>query len=328
MWALSFFTAWTIPDMWTKDNLPDVEPDGLYVPEVGEWGCDKYLRVWMYDEIFARSMKGKWTRVYLDLFAGAGYAYLKGSKRIVPSSALLALQIPDPFDLYIFCEADPKPLAALQARVQRLNPSVPVHFVKGDANESVEAILRLIPVQRSLTFCFVDPFGTNVRLSAIRQLANARKMDFLILLALGMDANRNRDRYQKEACERLDDFLGGRDWRKRWEEAKRSGKGFRGFLAEQYAEAMSALGYLDTNLEEMYPYAYHIETCYCTIWRSSVSTTSPKVFGLKCESTAMSRPGLASKVLPIPQPSLPASHPTYAHLIRARQPSAYGLPTV
>jgi three-Cys-motif partner protein len=105
-------------------RLPELEDDGLLTPEVGEWAEEKYRLVGLYDELFPKSMKGKWgSRVYLDLFSGAGRARLKGTKRIVPASPLLALSVSDKFDRYIFCEMESEKLSALnregEARLSR-----------------------------------------------------------------------------------------------------------------------------------------------------------------------------------------------------------------
>lgn len=237
--------------MWTKSTLPDAPDDGLPTPEVGEWGVEKYLRVWMYDEIFSKSQKEKWSRVYVDLFAGAGYALLKESGRRVLSSAMLALHVPHRFDRYVLCEANPELMAALRERVARAAPEAHVVFLEGDANQIAQSILREIPSD-SLAFCFVDPFGTNIRLNTIRVLA-ARRIDFLILLALGMDANRNKEIYRSEESTRLDEFLGDLAWRERWAAEEKIGGRFQRFLAREYAGAMRSLGYLETALDEMHP---------------------------------------------------------------------------
>ena len=65
-------------------------------------------------------MKRKWDfRVYIDLFAGAGRSQIEGTSRIVLASPLLALEIIDKFDLYVFCEKDETKMDALIKRVQR-----------------------------------------------------------------------------------------------------------------------------------------------------------------------------------------------------------------
>jgi hypothetical protein len=52
-----------------------VEDDGLECPPVGAWAEEKYRLVSLYDELFATGMKDKWDeRVYIDLYAGAGFA--------------------------------------------------------------------------------------------------------------------------------------------------------------------------------------------------------------------------------------------------------------
>ena len=51
-------------------------------------------------------MKDKWdTRIYLELYAGAGHSRIRQFEIIV-GSPLLALNVKDPFDKYVFCEDD------------------------------------------------------------------------------------------------------------------------------------------------------------------------------------------------------------------------------
>lgn len=235
-----------------KDRLPIVEPDGLLTPPVGEWAYKKYLRVWMYDQIVSQGMKHKWSdRVYVDLFAGAGYVRLRDSGLIVPNAAMLAFHVGQRFGRYILCDEDPEKLDALRKRIERIAPDADVCYIQGDSNERVAEVCDLVP-RNALSFCFVDPYGINIKLETIRRLASGRKMDFLILLALQMDANRNRALYASEGSKRLDEFLGSIGWRKEWEEAEREGGDFRRFLADQYVRAMMRIGYAQTSIEDMY----------------------------------------------------------------------------
>ena len=58
------------------------EDDGLPCPDVGSWAEKKYRLLSLYDELFSTGMKNKWDqRVYIDLYAGAGYARVKGKKK-------------------------------------------------------------------------------------------------------------------------------------------------------------------------------------------------------------------------------------------------------
>lgn len=58
-----------------------VEDDGLKCPDVGSWAETKYRLLALYDELFSTGMKYKWDqRVYIDLYASAGYSRIKERK--------------------------------------------------------------------------------------------------------------------------------------------------------------------------------------------------------------------------------------------------------
>ena len=91
------------------DPIIPVEDDGLFIPEVGNWGDEKYKLLGGYSDIFTSGMKNFWDNlVYIDLFAGAGYAKIKGINKIRMSSALIALSVNHKFNKYILCEEDEK----------------------------------------------------------------------------------------------------------------------------------------------------------------------------------------------------------------------------
>jgi three-Cys-motif partner protein len=126
-----------------------------------------------------------------------------------------------------------------------------VQFIEGDANAEVDRIRALVPSDW-LAFCFADPYGVNIRLDTLRRLSAGRRMDVMVLLALQMDANRNRDLYARDDSQKLEDFLGNRAWRTEWDRARREGKDFRVFLAEQYHAAMKSIGYAPKEFDQMY----------------------------------------------------------------------------
>jgi three-Cys-motif partner protein len=230
------------------------DDDGLYTPEVGTLGLQKYKLVALYNELFSTGMKKRWDRrVYIDLFAGAGKARLKDTGKVVLGSPLIALGVPNPFDRYIFCENDPEAMNALQQRVQKDYPQADVRFVQGDCNQVIDSIIAQIPAYskqvKVLSFCFVDPFSLNIHFDTIRKLA-AYIMDFLILLML-MDPLRNESRYMETNSDRIDRFLGLSNWRERWNKAKANNVSFRKFLATQFANQMISLGYREDSLKTM-----------------------------------------------------------------------------
>jgi three-Cys-motif partner protein len=224
------------------------EEDGLPCSEVGAWAEDKYKLVGLYDRLFSTGMKNKWpTRVYIDPYSGPGFVRVRGTGRMLTASPLLALGVPDPFDKYIFCESDPELLAALRSRVERYSPAADAAFICGDCNEKIEEICGQIPEPSGgrgvLTFCFVDPFDISIKFSTIRRLSSYF-IDFLILLALHSDANRNVENYLNPANFKIENFLDLPDWRERWRIAEGGGGQFPRFLAEEYSGQMEKLGYV------------------------------------------------------------------------------------
>lgn len=214
----------------------------MLAPPVGSWSEEKYELVRCYATIFASAMSAKWGALtYVDLFAGAGRALLRDSKRIVPASPLLVLEIAKPFSHYVFCELDEEKALALERRVKTY-AARDVTVIAGDCNQQVGRIVQLIP-SRSLTFCFVDPFNIgSLRFSTIERIAKKGRVDFLVLLASGMDANRNETEYAKEDNDTIEEFTGATGWRERWREA-RSRLSFGDFAVEEFGQAMNALGY-------------------------------------------------------------------------------------
>lgn len=235
-----------------SSTLPDPQDDGLYAGvEIGSWSEDKYALVGLYDRLFSSGMKNKWeSRVYIDLYSGPGLRKVRDRSKFLWGSPILALGLKDPFDKYIFCEENPEAMSALQRRVKTHFPNANVEFVLGNCNEKIEAVCALIPkANRVLSFCFVDPYDLSIKFSTVQRIAHFR-VDFLFLLALHMDANRNQAYYMSRKVTKIDDLLGNIDWRTRWK-ALPEPKKFPRFLAELYAERMQSLGYLPVGFELM-----------------------------------------------------------------------------
>jgi three-Cys-motif partner protein len=235
----------------------DAHDDGLYHEDnVGAWVEDKYRLVSLYETLFSTGMKHKWEkRVYIDLFSGPGLARIRGTSKFLWSSPFLALQVKDPFDKYVFCESDGAALDALRRRVEKYFPQADVCYVSGDCNEKAEEICSKIPMasrdSKVLSFCFVDPYDLSVKFSTIKTIAD-RFVDFLILLALGMDANRNLQHYLARSNQKIDEFLGLPNWRDSWtEQVSKSKISLPKFLAETYAQQMETLQYLPVAFHQM-----------------------------------------------------------------------------
>lgn len=229
--------------------------DGLLAPEVGPWSDKKYKLIQNYAEVFATGMKHKWDcRVYIDLFAGAGKAKIRGSNRIVYASPLLALNVRDRFDRYIFCELDTNLMDALSQRVKREHGDADVKFVQGNVNLKVDEIIQSIPKFSShfkvLSFCVVDPFKlSSLDFATIKSLSDFY-MDFLVLIACGMDAQRNEKKYLSEDNTVIECFLGNPLWRNDWSNTKCSCTSFSAFLVDSFSRKMVKLNYKPVDLTE------------------------------------------------------------------------------
>lgn len=164
-------------------DIPNLEDDGLETPEIGSWGIIKYKHVALYSSVFVRSMRKKWEcLVYIDLFSGAGRCRLKGTNRIIPGSPLIALNLDQKFDKYIFCERDKGRHNALAERIKRNYREYDISIVNGDANSEVNKLVQLIPrPQRSfrvLSLGFIDPYRLDdLKFITIQKLKEARYID-------------------------------------------------------------------------------------------------------------------------------------------------------
>lgn len=264
-----------------------LQADGLITPEVGGWSEDKYKLLRLYSSLFATGMKYKWEkRVYIDLYAGAGIARIKDSNKLLMGSPLIGLTVSDPFDHYIFCDEDPEKMEALKIRAKRIAPNLNAHFVLGDANEAVDRVSALIPSHRPdnrvLSLCIVDPYDIGIRFSTIRKLSEKRLMDFLVLLAVYMDANRNYGNYVKPGSTKVENFLGLPEWREKWSEHSRTGTPFPDFLATQFSAQMASLGYLEQPLHKMTKVRSDEKIFLCTGWHFFHAIRVPMTFGMKC----------------------------------------------
>lgn len=235
-------------------ELPRLEDDGLPIAKVGSYSEQKYRLVGVYASLFLTAMRAKWdSLVYLDLFAGPGYARFKGTNHIVAASPLTVLKLPEKFDQYIFCESKIENADALDQRCSRDYPDADVTVIPKDANDSIKEIIASMPSPGQhytvLGFSFLDPFKmVDLKFATIEQLSK-RYMDFLVLIPSGMEARRNEHKYTNTDCTIMDQFVGNSSWRDRWQEEKMAKKSFENFIVEEFGRSMKSLDYKDRGLE-------------------------------------------------------------------------------
>jgi three-Cys-motif partner protein len=225
------------------DRLPAAEPDGYTYSETGEWSRQKHLPLWNYLRIKSTGMKDRFdSRVYIDLYSGAGKARVKGTGELLLGSPLLALAVPDAFDRHILCEAHPDLFAGLSARVGAQPNGSTATLIHGDAAKNVAQILSVVPRGKTLTFCFVDPYDLGLPFEMMRTLAHERRMDFLVLIAAQMDGQRNERMYLRPESRKIERLLNDPDWRTKWKQVSAHTK-FATFLVERFTAAMVDIGY-------------------------------------------------------------------------------------
>jgi hypothetical protein len=95
----------------------------------------------------------------------------------------------------------------------------------------------------------VDPFDFGLKFETLKKLSGVY-IDFVVLLAIGMDANRNYDHYVDGNSPKIDEALGNTEWRERWKTAGRRSD-FRRFLAQEFSMSMQSLDYLEQPLDRM-----------------------------------------------------------------------------
>ena len=225
------------------------DDDNLLIDDIGEWALLKYGLIAQYSRMFATSMRDSWEcRVYIDLFCSCGFGRIKSTSKIVGCSPILALDIPDQFDKYIFCDVDEEKIDSLRKRVERLFPNTVAEHLCLDVNNDVEKILDSIPSHsrsnKVISFCLLDPYRIdNLSFATIQQLSK-KIMDFLVLSPSFMDANRNVLSYFRNNNNKVERFLGDQNWRTDWQRAKDRGLKFGNFMVLKFNEQMCNLGFL------------------------------------------------------------------------------------
>ena len=114
----------------------------------------------------------------------------------------------------------------------------------------MQSIPRGSSLKKVLSLCLVDPYDFGFKFDTLKRLS-AVYIDFLVLLAAQMDANRNYDNYLADGNTKIAEALGIKDWRQQWEKANLARNRFSVFLAESFAQNMTTLDYLPRKAHDM-----------------------------------------------------------------------------
>jgi len=189
--------------------------DGLIVSEVGSWASEKHARVQAYIKI-ASATRAKYVpppawragASYIELFSGPGRSLIRGTKRIIDGSPLVAYNAAQlsgaPFTAIHLNDFDAAKSAAVEQRIRALG-GAPVCY-SDTADVAVEKIVAAVN-PKGLHFAFLDPYNLEgLSFDIIRKLSKL-KVDLLIHVSVH-DLQRNLDDYSRPG-DVLDTFAPG-----------------------------------------------------------------------------------------------------------------------
>jgi three-Cys-motif partner protein len=201
----------------------------------GKWTEQKLQRLRKYLIAYQEALKNQpFTLYYIDAFAGTGYNTPKANpenssplfddlvrsdaREFVDGSARIALQIPHPFDHYVFVERDP----SRHAELRKLKADFPhlaarVESVNDEANHYLTTLCKSVDWLRisRRAVVFLDPFGMQVTWATINAIAETKAIDLWLLFPLGVAVNRMLPKDGQIPSgwrQRLDLMFGEPDW--------------------------------------------------------------------------------------------------------------------
>lgn len=128
----------------------------------------------------------------------------------------MALEIPNPFDRYIFIDKNPKRVAELESLRTEYHGGRTIEIRQGDANDVLKDILKDISKVRHRGYIFLDPFGLQVPWETVNMIAKSGAIEVMINFPLGMALRRMMPKsgdippgWQIS----LDTFFGSPEWR-------------------------------------------------------------------------------------------------------------------
>lgn len=171
--------------------------DDLPVMCVRKWSEEKHYYIDKYLNIFSNAMNQKWdgNLNYIDLFCGPGKSRVRETNNEFDGSPLISLKYN--FNQYIFVDKNEENVDILRTRTKNMGNFDKIRFIKGDCNEKVSEINKLVP-KKSLSVVLIDPFSINFNFDSYKELTDDRKMDLIIIFPLGMTIKRIMNKSEKE----------------------------------------------------------------------------------------------------------------------------------
>ena len=197
----------------------------------GAWSHKKLDCVSSYLAAYQIALKKKnFNLVYIDAFCGDGSQKIRDAdeetllgeaRKFMRGSAQRAVELDIPFYRYHFIDKSKQSLSQLEERLTALKPELVdrMRWHPGDVNVELPRIIRSLDTRRNRAVVFADPFGMQVDWETIEAVATCPIIDFWYLVPTGLAINRmamRSGKIPKPWSDRLDRFLGEKEWQERW----------------------------------------------------------------------------------------------------------------
>src|SRR5262249_1323172 len=137
--------------------------------------------------------------VYVDAFAGSGFRAARpkspaGQGLFInvrqaeeadrKGSAMLALELPNKFDSYLFIERNSRYAQSLRSAIASEHEELlgRCTILEGDANEILQDWCRGQNWRRQRGVVYLDPYGMDVEWNTIRAIARTKALDLWVLV--------------------------------------------------------------------------------------------------------------------------------------------------
>lgn len=181
---------WLVGKLRTISSFGREINDGGITTDYNHHTALKLITLQYVSDVFARvagnvkrEMQGFDGAVYIDLFAGTGLVRVGKVKDIVAGSAICAVKSGKLFAYSILVEKDKQRHDVLSSRMKRVLPKNKFHVIKGDSNEVIGKVIKMIEKQfkNPIVLVFVDPEGMEIRFRTLKTLSDRfQSCDFLI----------------------------------------------------------------------------------------------------------------------------------------------------
>jgi len=174
---------------------------------VGPWAAAKLDALEAYLKFYGLALSKKWfTRVYIDAFAGACIAKVRGSgaayepspfldevddtkaqAEFILGSPVRALNVPHGFHRHYFFDLDETRAETLRTVTAGRND---VTVQVGDCNPLIRALAPSLKTRKVRGVAFLDPYGAHLEWSTLEALAATGTMEVVINFPVAMAINR------------------------------------------------------------------------------------------------------------------------------------------